>query len=70
MANYWDQGPVSKDVAKGSKFPQKEKIGDSNPNLSLGNTSDGARRAIMGLKVGNLPGFSSNVEAGFKKNKA
>ena len=70
MASYWDQGPVSKDVAKGSKFPQKEKIGSSNPNLDLTNSSDGAKRAIMGLKVGNLPGFSSNVEAGLKKNKA
>lgn len=69
MASYWDKGPVSKDVASGKKFSHT-KIGNSNPNLDLGTSSDGARRAIMGLKVGSLPGFSSNVEAGLKGKKA
>ena len=69
VANSKHTGPASKDTVSGGKqFPlgQKDSIGGG---YTLGTSSDEAHRAIMGLRV-KSEGFSTNVEAGLKGNKA
>jgi hypothetical protein len=70
MSN-WETGPASKDIAKGKKFPMKKVGSDHKINLSLTNSTDQARRAIMGTKwsQGVKDGFHKNIESTIKSKK-
>lgn len=62
-------GPVSKDVVSGGKkFPLKKQA-QTGGSYNLSNSSEDARRTIMGMRVQST-GFNSGVEAAFKGQKA
>lgn len=67
-----ETGPASKDTVKGGKkFPMKKVGADHKINLSMTNSLEPARRAIMGTKwsQGVQGGFNKNIESAIKGKK-
>ncbi len=71
VANSKHTGPASKDAVSGGKtFPKVGSAQKGSGGLDMGNTSDGAHRAIMGLRYNNSGGFGSVSESSFTSPKA
>lgn len=66
VANTKSTGPVSKDVVSGgTTFKPRLRVSQT-PMKALTNSSEEARRTIMGLRVAST-GFSGSVESAMTK---
>lgn len=70
VANTKHTGPASKNTVSGGKtFPKVGSAQKGSSGFDLGNTSDGAHKAIMGLRYNNGGGFGSVSESSFTSPK-
>lgn len=72
VANSKDTGPTSKNaVSGGTKLPIQEKFGSAIDNgWEMGNSSEEARKTIMGMRVQSTDFASRDAQATLKGKKS